>query len=139
MEKTDSLFLKYTKRALINAQTKPTKRIKRLHETQPKHNKHITTTQKQPGHTTPTTTKRNSNRIIPSSNTNKSTTQLYTPPSRHTHPTTHKQTHTNLQYGFLPTTCLQHRTHNKHINTNNTTSCINTTDAYACNPPNGKT
>ena len=65
MEKTDSLFFKYTKRALINAQMKPTKRIKRLHETQPKHNKHIMTTQKQPGHTTPTTTKRNSNRITP--------------------------------------------------------------------------
>ena len=125
MEKTDSLFLKYTKRALINAQMKPTKRIKRLTCIA---NKQTTTTQKQPVHTTPTTTKRNSNRIIPSNSTDKSTTQRYTPPSRHTHTPQHTSKHTQ-----------QANTHNKHINTNNTTSCINTTNAYACNPPNGKT
>ena len=37
IEKTDSLFLKYTERALINAQKKTTKRIKRINNRQPKH------------------------------------------------------------------------------------------------------
>ena len=97
IEKTDSLFLKYTKRALINAQIKPTKRIKRVHETQPKHNKHTMTTQKQPGYTTPTTTQRNSNRIVPPNSTDQSTTQLYTPPSRHTHTPQHTSIHTQTR------------------------------------------
>ena len=45
IEKTDSLFLKYTKRALINRQKKPpTKRIKKVNHRQPKHTKHTMTT-----------------------------------------------------------------------------------------------
>ena len=54
IEKTDSLFLKYTKRALINRQKKNYKPHKKVNHRQPKHTKHTMTTQNQPRHITPT-------------------------------------------------------------------------------------
>ena len=93
IEKTDSLFLKYTERALINAQKKTTKRIKRINNRQPKH---TTRSQNQQGHITPAITTYNLKTPTFPYSTTKSTVDLGTPLSRGAQlppPPTNRHTH----------------------------------------------